>query len=162
MDRQWKPVRADMVLSDVLEDVLQPGLNIVFCGTAAGKESARLGKPYSNSGNTFWTTLHAVGLTPNLLAPADYKMLPKYGMGLTDIAKRCAGVDAELCPSDFDVPGFREKIQRFAPRVVAFNGKYAAAVFYDTSTRVLEYGRQLRIPEQSDHDSWVIAITIPA
>lgn len=51
----------------VLPDVLKPDLKIVFCGTAAGRESAARGAYYAGSGNSFWKTLHEVGLYPALV-----------------------------------------------------------------------------------------------
>ncbi len=69
-------------------------------------------------------------------------MLPKFGIGLTDIAKYRAGNDEQLLDSDFDIPGFSAKIERFKPKVVAFNGKKAAAVFRACNTCDLPYGKQ--------------------
>ena len=36
----------------ILPDVLVPNLKIVFCGSAAGTKSAKLGLPYAGPGNT--------------------------------------------------------------------------------------------------------------
>src|SRR4051812_35117367 len=119
-----------MPQAHALPDVLQPGLRVVFCGTAAGTKSATLRAYYAGPGNSFWATLHTVGLTPRQLAPAEFKTLPTYGVGLTDIAKYRAGNDAALAGSDFDVPAFTAKLEKWSPLVVAFNGKKAAAVFY--------------------------------
>src|ERR1700761_4251106 len=83
-------------MSDVLPDVLAPGLRIVFCGTAAGTESARAGAYYAHPQNRFWRTLHEAGLTPRRFAPAEYHLLPSLGLGLTDIAKFSSGMDREL------------------------------------------------------------------
>ena len=80
----------------ILPDVLRPGLRIVFCGTAAGAVSAARGCYYAHPQNKFWRTLHAVGLTPRLLAPAEFPELPRYRIGLTDIAKHVSGMDKEL------------------------------------------------------------------
>jgi TDG/mug DNA glycosylase family protein len=110
----------------ILPDVLRPGLALVFCGTAAGKRSAAEGAYYAHPGNMFWQALHASGLTPRLLAPAEYPLLPAFGMGLTDLAKLHSGNDDELPRDAFDVPALRAKIERFAPGVVAFTSKAAA------------------------------------
>jgi double-stranded uracil-DNA glycosylase len=82
----------------VLRDVLQPGLRIVFCGTAAGNVSAARGAYYAHPRNRFWSALHAFGLTPRKLEPEDYPELPQWGLGLTDIAKQVSGMDSELPP----------------------------------------------------------------
>src|ERR1700722_10873243 len=80
----------------VLPDVLQPGLKIVFCGTAAGTTSARRGHYYAHPHNKFWPTLHAIGLTPRLLDPSEFPLLTRFGVGLTDIAKSVSGMDKQL------------------------------------------------------------------
>lgn len=70
----------------VLRDVLVSDLRIVFCGTAAGFASAKQRAYYAGPGNAFWRTLFEVGLTPRLLEPAQYHIVPQYGLGLTDLA----------------------------------------------------------------------------
>ena len=82
--------------SHVLPDLLQPGLRIVFCGTAAGNVSAVRGAYYAHSQNRFWSALHAIGLTPRQLRPEEYPEMLQWGLGLTDIAKHVSGMDREL------------------------------------------------------------------
>jgi TDG/mug DNA glycosylase family protein len=41
---------------------------------------------------------------------------------------------------DFDVSGFRAKIEKYAPKAVAFNGKKAAQLFFASPN--VEYGPQ--------------------
>ena len=110
----------------ILPDLLQPGLRLVFCGTAAGRRSAEEGAYYAHPGNLFWRTLHAVRLTPRLFAPAEYPLLPALGIGLTDLAKHHAGNDDELPRDAFDVAALQARIARHAPRVLAFTSKAAA------------------------------------
>jgi TDG/mug DNA glycosylase family protein len=131
-----------MLAAHALPDVLAPSLAVVFCGTAAGEKSAARGTYYAGPGNSFWTTLYAVGLTPRQLIPAEFRTLPSFGIGLTDIAKCRSGNDAALAACDFDVPAFGEKVRRFEPRAIGFNGKKAAAVFYGYRTGDLVYGLQ--------------------
>jgi TDG/mug DNA glycosylase family protein len=126
--------------SEVLPDVLRPGLKVAFCGMAAGRVSARIGVYYAGPGNRFWRILHEIGLTPRQLAPADFRRLPDYGIGLTDIEKRQAGSDAELDFARIESNQLRERILHFAPRVLAFNGKRAAQQF--CGRRRVEYGLQ--------------------
>lgn len=110
----------------VLPDLLQPGLALVFCGTAAGKRSAAEHAYYAHPGNLFWRALFEAGLTPHLLAPAEFPLLPDYGIGLTDLAKRHSGNDDELPHDAFDAPALRSKIERYSPRLLAFTSKNAA------------------------------------
>jgi double-stranded uracil-DNA glycosylase len=123
----------------ILPDVLQPGLRLVFCGTAAGKRSAEAGAYYAHPGNQFWRALFQSGLTPRLLAPQEFLLLPGFGIGLTDLAKRHAGNDDELPKDAFDVPGLMAKIKRYAPGVLAFTSKNAARAALGTTTA---YGLQ--------------------
>lgn len=110
----------------ILPDVLRPGLRLVFCGTAAGKRSAAEHAYYAHPGNLFWRALFDAGLTPRQLAPAEFPLLPDYGIGLTDLAKRHSGNDNELPRDAFDAPGLIAKIERYAPRALAFTSKNAA------------------------------------
>jgi double-stranded uracil-DNA glycosylase len=119
--------------------VLEPGLRIVFCGTAAGAVAARLGAPYAGPGNRFWWVLHEIGLTPRELRPAEFRDLPRYGLGLTDVAKFASGSDASLTPSDFDPAAVVAKVERYTPQILAFVGKRAAQ---EVLGHAVGYGRQ--------------------
>ncbi|MHA6202821.1 mismatch-specific DNA-glycosylase [Dyella soli] len=110
----------------ILPDLLQPGLALVFCGTAAGRRSASEGAYYAHPGNLFWRALHAVQLTPRQFAPAEFPLLPALGIGLTDLAKHHVGNDDELPRDAFDVAALRTRIGRYAPRLLAFTSKAAA------------------------------------
>ncbi|MEQ9641346.1 MAG: mismatch-specific DNA-glycosylase [Alphaproteobacteria bacterium] len=107
--------------------MLAPGLRVVFCGSAVGAVSAKVGAPYAGPGNKFWPMLHKTGLTPRLMRPDEYLELPGFGIGLTDLAKHYSGADAGLRPEDDDVDALIAKVERFRPRLLAFNGKRAAS-----------------------------------
>jgi TDG/mug DNA glycosylase family protein len=113
-------------MADVLPDILPPGLRLVFCGTAAGTASAKARAYYAGPGNSFWPTLHAVGLTPEQLKPAEFERLPDFGIGLTDICKVRHGSDEEVGTVEFDTGGLERKIAAAEPANLAFNGKNAA------------------------------------
>lgn len=110
----------------ILPDVLQPGLALVFCGTAAGRRSAAEGAYYAHPGNLFWRALFEARLTPRLFRPAEFAGLPALGIGLTDLAKHHSGNDSELPRDAFDVPGLFARIERYAPRLLAFTSKHGA------------------------------------
>ncbi|WP_232823524.1 mismatch-specific DNA-glycosylase [Dyella sp. C9] len=123
----------------ILPDLLQPGLALVFCGTAAGRRSAEEQAYYAHPGNLFWRALHAVSLTPRLLAPAEYPLLPTLGIGLTDLAKHHMGNDDELPRDAFDVAALQQRIRHHAPRLLAFTSKAAARAALG---RQADYGLQ--------------------
>ncbi|GAA0888078.1 mismatch-specific DNA-glycosylase [Rhodanobacter soli] len=110
----------------ILPDLLQPGLALVFCGTAAGRRSAAERAYYAHPGNLFWRALFDAGLTPRLLLPPEFPLLLDYSIGLTDLAKRHMGNDDELPRDAFDAPALVAKIERHAPRLLAFTSKNAA------------------------------------
>lgn len=113
-----------------LDDLLQDGLPLVICGTAAGKASAERGAYYAGRGNKFWATLHEVGLTDDVLCPEEFRQLLRYGIGLTDVAKTHAGGDREIPKHAFDPEALVAKLREIKPRVVCFNGKEAAKRFF--------------------------------
>jgi TDG/mug DNA glycosylase family protein len=107
----------------ILPDRLRPGLKLVFCGTAPGRQSALQQAYYAHSQNKFWATLHKIGMTPRLFAPHDYEKLWELGIGLTDIAKHVYGMDHQL-PSDAlgseAVAALKARIRKARPAILAF------------------------------------------
>jgi double-stranded uracil-DNA glycosylase len=130
----------------VLPDVLATSLRIVFCGTAVGTVSARRGAYYAHPQNKFWRVLYAVGLTPRLVRPEEYKLLPQWGLGLTDIAKHVSGMDRELptgALGDEACAALTAKILAVQPRLLAFTSPTGgrrwlgrAAGFGDSGARI--------------------------
>ena len=138
----------------VLPDLLRPGLRVVFCGTAAGTASAKARAYYAGPGNAFWETLHATGLTPVPLQPAEFGRLPEFGIGLTDLCKVSHGSDAEVGTAHFDVDRLAASIAAIEPPRLAFNGKNAAR---GALGRLVEYGLQ---PETIGRaEVWVLPST---
>jgi TDG/mug DNA glycosylase family protein len=107
----------------VLPDLLAPGLDLVFCGTAPGRVSAARKQYYAHGQNKFWRTLYATGLTPRLLDPSEYRMLLDWRIGLTDIAKHTSGMDSQLPAGSLGrdaTAALRARIAKFAPAILAF------------------------------------------
>lgn len=124
----------------ILPDVLEPGLRLVFCGTAPSRRSAAEGAYYAHPGNHFWRALHEAGFTPRRSAPAEFHQLLKLGIGLTDLAKHDSGNDSELPGDAFGVPALMAKIDRYAPHRIAFTSKNAARAAL--GRRITAYGLQ--------------------
>ena len=85
-----------MAKKHVLPDRLKPGLKLVFCGTAAGRQSALQQAYYAHGQNKFWKTLHEDRADASLFRHHDYEQLWDLGIGLTDIAKYAYGMDHQL------------------------------------------------------------------
>jgi TDG/mug DNA glycosylase family protein len=126
----------------ILPDLLQPGLRIVFCGTAAGTVSARRGHYYAHPQNKFWPTLHAIGLTPRRLDPSEFSLLPTWGVGLTDIAKTVSGMDKELPPGSLGrlaCGALHARILHHQPAILAFTSLTAGRSYL---RRLAAFGEQ--------------------
>lgn len=124
----------------MLDDLLASDLALVVCGCAPGHRSARLRQYYAGPGNRFFGTLAEVGLTPRRFAPAEYRELLRFGIGLTDLVKGQSGGDHELDFSRAGRAALRRKILRLRPAVLCFNGKRSAREFLER--RELPYGLQ--------------------
>jgi TDG/mug DNA glycosylase family protein len=140
-------------IDPVLPDLLDPGLALVFCGSAAGTASARAGAYYAGPGNVFWEALYEVHLTPELLAPDEFRRLPEFGIGLTDLCKVSHGSDAEI-GGDYDGDRLRAAITEAEPTRLAFNGKNPAQA-------VLEMGVGYGVQEETvgGAEVWVLPST---
>ena len=124
----------------LVPDLLAPGLDLVFCGTAPSPASFEARAYYANPGNAFWPTLFAVGLTPERFAPGRYRELLALGLGLTDLNKTEYGSDHELSAAAMDAQSLHAKLRRFRPAAIAFTSKNAAALGLGVATPA--YGRQ--------------------
>lgn len=124
----------------LVPDLLAPGLDLVFCGTAPSPASFRARAYYANPGNAFWPTLHAVGLTPERFAPERYPELLTLGIGLTDLNKTEYGSDHELSAHAMDAAALHIKLRRFRPAAIAFTSKHAASLAL--AIKAPAYGRQ--------------------
>ncbi len=132
---------------DILPDLLAPNLRLVFVGTAASHRSAAERAYYAHPGNRFWPTLHAVGLTPRLYAPHEFRDLLALGIGFTDMSKRGSGMDHNVAADEFDVPRFTAAMRVYRPRFIAFTSKKAASLFYNVPTQKIRLGLQSPQPD---------------
>lgn len=107
-----------------LPHLLQPGLKVIFVGFNPGTISAARRQYYANPGNRFYSLLAETGLTPRRLAPAEFRILPEFGIGLTDLCPWRVGQSDILTPEDI-ARGRKlllPRLRRARPRVIAFNG----------------------------------------
>jgi TDG/mug DNA glycosylase family protein len=144
----------------VLPDLLAPGLNIVFCGTAAGTVSARLGQYYAHPQNKFWRILHDVKLTPRLLRPSEYTELLQFRIGLTDIAKQSFGMDSQLPRRSLGseaTSNLREKIEKYRPANLAFTSLTGGRKFLGAHS-----GFGLQRAKIGETAIWVLPSSSPA
>lgn len=126
MTRQAKPTKAALAAAANrgIEDVIAPGLRVIFVGINPGLYSGWSGHHFARPGNRFWPTLHAAGFTPRLLHPSEERELLAYGCGITNFVNRATATAAELAPDELVAGGERllRTLTTCQPRCVAILG----------------------------------------
>ncbi len=112
----------------MLPDLLAPGLEVVFCGTAASHASAARGHYYAGPGNRFWPLLFETGLTPHLFTPSEDQKLTSLGIGMTDLAKAASGMDKDIPAAAYAPARLAAIISRYRPKRLAFTSLTAAKI----------------------------------
>ncbi len=120
------PTRAELVAAADrrVEDVIAPGLTVLFCGINPGLYTAWSGHHFAGPGNRFWPTLHAAGFTDRRLAPSEERELLARGYGVTNVVARATATAAELAPAEYVEGGrvLERKVREYRPRVLAVLG----------------------------------------
>lgn len=108
-----------------LPDYLRKGMRLVVVGCNPAESSARVGHYYAGRGNQFWPLLHKSGVVPEPLEYRDDKRMIEFGIGMTDLVKRPTKGIEEIRKEEFAEGRvvLSQKLEEYAPRVVAFNGK---------------------------------------
>ena len=124
-----------------LPDYLRRGMRLIVVGCNPGERSARLGHYYAGRGNLFWPLLYDSGVVPELLDYRDDKRIIEFGVGLTDLVKRPTRGIEEIHREEFAEGRIllAQKLEEYAPQVVAFNGKL---VFEKFAQRPCKLGLQ--------------------
>ena len=124
----------------LVPDLLAPGLDLVFCGTAPSPASFKARAYYANPGNAFWPTLHAVGLTPERLAPAALSRAvdARHRADRPQQDRVWFGPRAQR--PRHGRRALHAKLRRFRPAAVAFTSKHAASLALGVKSPA--YGRQ--------------------
>jgi mismatch-specific thymine-DNA glycosylase len=124
-----------------LPDYLRKGMKLVIVGCNPSESSVRAGHYYAGRGNLFWPTLYESGVVPEPFDYPDDRRIIEFGIGLTDLVKRPTKGIEELTREDFAEGRFvlSQKLEEFAPRVVAFNGKLT---YESYAQRKCAYGLQ--------------------
>jgi TDG/mug DNA glycosylase family protein len=135
------PTRAEVAAAHdkLLDDLLEPGLRVLFSGINPGLYSAATGFHFARPGNRFWPALHRSGFTPTLLPASEQKTLLAYGLGITNIVARASARADELTPAELAAGGaiLAGKVRTFRPAWLAVLGVTAyRAAFGDKSVRV--------------------------
>jgi TDG/mug DNA glycosylase family protein len=141
-------------VAEGLEDILAPGLAVVFCGINPGLMAAAQGRHFAGRGNRFWRTLHLAGFTPEELRPENDRSILDYQCGLTAVVERPTARADQLSLAEFKTGagGFERKVLQHRPRFVAFLGKAAYAAL--SGQRQIAWGLQPK--PFADAQVWVL------
>jgi len=102
-------------------EYLEPGLDVWFVGSAMPRQGGEDRRYFAGPGNVFWRCLGQSGFTPGELEPVEDAVLPRFGIGLTDVFPGTSP-PPEVEQRSRDVEGFLGKVELLAPRWIAFNG----------------------------------------
>ena len=124
-----------------MPDHLRKGMKLVIVGCNPSESSVRVGHYYAGRNNQFWPILYESGIVPEPFDYHDDKRVIEFSIGLTDLVKRPTKGVEELTREDFAEGRvvLSQKLEEFAPHVVAFNGKIAYEQF---SQRKCKFGIQ--------------------
>jgi double-stranded uracil-DNA glycosylase len=124
-----------------LPDHLRKGMKLVIVGCNPTESSVRVGHYYAGRDNPFWPLLFESGVVPEPFDYHDDKRVIEFGIGLTDLVKRPSKTPDELSREDFAEGRIvlSQKLEEFAPRVIAFNGKLTYEQF---AQRKCKFGLQ--------------------
>ena len=130
-----RPTRAELLaaVTRTVDDVIAPGLAVLFCGINPGLYTAATGHHFARPGNRFWPALHAGGFTDRVLQPWEERLLLPLGYGITNVVERTTATAAELAPEELSAGGkaLVAKVLRYRPRVLAVLGVTAYRAAFD-------------------------------
>lgn len=128
---RFKGMPENEVIARLLPDHLAPDLDIVIVGINPGLYAAFIGHHYAGPGNHFWKCMYLSGLIPEPMnAMQDFKLLD-FGIGFTNIVARTTKGSADLTRKEIKEGAIilAEKLVKFKPKIVVFNGKGIYEVF---------------------------------
>ncbi|MBO0692247.1 MAG: G/U mismatch-specific DNA glycosylase [Acidimicrobiaceae bacterium] len=143
-DRRSRPSTADLAAAAgrTIDDVIAPGLRVLFCGINPSLWSAAVNRHFARPGNRFWPALYNSGFVPVRLGPEQQDELPGFGLGITNLAARATARAAELTPDELRQGAglLAEKVERYRPAWLAMVGITAYRAGFGRPAAVI--GRQ--------------------
>jgi TDG/mug DNA glycosylase family protein len=124
----------------MINDILAPGLRVVFCGINPGKSSAHTGFHFAHPGNRFWKVIYQAGFTDRLLKPEEEQHLldTRCGLPCWSSGRRCR--QARSTCMNCAAAGGSWKIEDYQPAALAILGKQAYEQAF--SQRGAKWGKQ--------------------
>jgi len=126
----------------MINDILAPGLRVVFCGINPGKSSAHTGFHFAHPGNRFWKVIYQAGFTEQQLKPEEEQRLLDTRCGITMLVERPTVQASEVELHELRTGGrdLIKKIEDYQPDALAILGKQAYEQAF--SQRGVAWGKQ--------------------
>ncbi len=159
---------------ETLPDLLGPNLDLVFVGINPSLYAVERGHYFARPQNRFWPALSLSKLSlpmreslgVEILRPEHDVLFPKYGFGLTDLAKRPTAQAAHLAPEEFRqaAPGLKLRLEEAAPKAICFHGMMSYRPFLKYALGETDRGIKLGLQPHrfADAPIWVIPNPSPA
>jgi double-stranded uracil-DNA glycosylase len=132
------PLLANRPMTELagIHDVLGPSVRLLLVGINPGIRSSQTGHHFAHPANRFWPALFAAGITPRLYTPAEQHLLPRLGIGITNLAARPSATAAEVTAAELRAGA--QRLERLTaehrPRVVAVLGLTAYRTAFSRRT----------------------------
>ncbi len=121
-----RPTPEEVAAADglTIDDVVAPGLLVLFVGINPGRYSGATGHHFARPGNRFWKALHLGGFTDRVWDPSEDRLLPTIGLGVTNLVPRTTRAASDLDETELRAGAGRlaEVAGRFSPSFVAVLG----------------------------------------
>jgi TDG/mug DNA glycosylase family protein len=127
------PAEIAAAWGSTIDDVIAPGLKVLFCGINPSLYSAAVGHHFARPGNRFWPALHLAGFTGRVLSPFEDELALRHGFGVTNLVARATASAQDLSREELRKGGkaLADKVLRFAPGVLAVVGIGAYRMAFD-------------------------------
>ncbi|MBI4305113.1 MAG: G/U mismatch-specific DNA glycosylase [Chloroflexi bacterium] len=126
MENPWRPTRQQLAdaAGKTVDDIIAPGLAVLFCGINPGLYSGAVGHHFARPGNRFWAALHMSGFTDRQVSPFEEEELLRHRLGITNLVERSSATADELTVEELEngAERVRSKAAQYQPGFVGFLG----------------------------------------
>jgi TDG/mug DNA glycosylase family protein len=124
-------------MNNQLPDILTEDLKVIFCSLLADRESLMMQHYYASPRDKFWRILQEVAFTERQIKTSidadiresNYDYLKSKKIGLTNLGEQATLKDVER---------LNNIIKEYKPKVLAFNGKKVAELYFNKSVELGE------------------------
>ncbi|KAI9475416.1 MAG: uracil-DNA glycosylase-like protein [Benjaminiella poitrasii] len=137
------------IQNEVVPDLLEDDLRVLFVGINPGLMSAAKGHHYASHTNHFWPCLSESGLVDRKVTFVDDIELPaRYRLGFTNLTARTTRKASDLSKSEQEmgIPILTRKIETYRPRVACFVGKGIYEIYSAQKCKLMGLQHNHKVP----------------